>query len=189
MSELTEEERQARLPELKALGFNPKDARHRAAIKVADRYGLDPLLREVVLIQGQPYFTRDAYLAIAHASGLFGGIEITAEWETEDEWEARCVVWRKDIPHAFSYTGRYSKKGANKANGREMAVARAERNALRRAFYISGVSNQDDAYEAETVTAEYVSERVLPEPLKLTDGIPADWDDDDEEQLDEHEVD
>ena len=38
------------------------------AIAIAERYGLDLMLKHLVLIEGRPYVTRDALIHIAHRS-------------------------------------------------------------------------------------------------------------------------
>ena len=63
---------------LKAIGLDRAAPEQRElAIHIADRYGLDLMLKHLVLIDGKPYVTRDALLHIAHRSGQFDGISTT----------------------------------------------------------------------------------------------------------------
>lgn len=132
---------------LKTLGLNPRDPNTQALLLICQRYGLDPLLKHIVLIQGRPYVTRDGYLHIAHSSGKFDGIEIVDEGESATHWWAKAAVWRKDMQRPFAYRGRYPKRGGNSAYGPEMAVKCAEVMALRRAFCVTGVAAVDERWD------------------------------------------
>lgn len=144
------EARKARTEELKALGFDPKNPSHRAAVKIADKYGLDLALKEVVVIDGKgAYITRDGLLAVAHRSGVLDGIVVEEETDTETHWTARVSVFRTDMTHPFTYRGRYPHGGSNKAYGPEMAVKCAEVMALRRAFRVTGAPTREEAWDDE----------------------------------------
>lgn len=125
---------------LEAVGIKPGDPVHQAALLACEKYDLDPLRKEVIVIpRSGPYVTRDGYLSVAHRSGQFDGMVVLGESETTTHWEAQVAVYRKDMRHPFTYTGRYPKAGQNKQYGREMAITRAERTALSRAFPVSGL--------------------------------------------------
>lgn len=132
---------------LKTLGLNPRDPNTQALLLICQRYGLDPLLKHIVLIQGRPYVTRDGYLHVAHQSGKFDGIEIVEEGETATHWWAKASVWRKDMQRPFTYRGRYPKRGGNSQFGPEMAVKCAEVMALRRAFNVTGIAAADERWD------------------------------------------
>jgi hypothetical protein len=135
---------------LKTLNLNVNDPNTQALLLICQRYELDPLMKHVVLIQGRPYITRDGYLAAAHASGQFDGIEVVDEGETETHWWAKASVWRKDMGRPFTYKGRYPKKGGNKDYGPEMAIKCAEVMAMRRAFNVTGAGAADERWDADT---------------------------------------
>jgi hypothetical protein len=141
---------------LQALNLNPRDPKVQALILVCQTYGLDPLLKHMVLISGNPYITRDGYLAIAHQSGRFDGMEVVDQGETATEWWAKVSVYRKDMARPFSYTGRYPKADAKHMAkfGPEMAIKVAEVAALRRAFNVTGVGASDERWDAPTDTIE-----------------------------------
>jgi hypothetical protein len=131
---------------LQALRLNPEDPKTQALLLVCERYGLDPLLKHMVLIGGNPYVTRDGLLHVAHSSGKFDGVEVVAEGESPNGWWAQVSVWRKDMSRPFSYRGRYPRSGDNAKYGPEMAVKCAEVAALRRAFDVSGLPAADELH-------------------------------------------
>lgn len=116
---------------------NTTDAVIDATIMVCRELGLNPVLKQVDLIDGQVYVNHKGLLAIAHRSGLFDGIAVLEQGETDTHWTARVAIYRKDMAHPFTYRGRYPKTGRNKQYGEEMALVRAETHALRRAFNVS----------------------------------------------------
>lgn len=123
---------------LKAVGLDRAAPEQRQlAIAIAERYGLDLMLKHLVLIEGRPYVTRDALLHIAHRSGQFDGIQTTTPEIVGDEWRCSATVWRKDMGHPFTYGGRYPVKGRNANFAPEMAIKVAESMALRRAFNVA----------------------------------------------------
>lgn len=125
---------------LKAVGIDGGNPIHQAALLACEKYDLDPLRKEVIVIpRGGPYVTRDGYLRVAHRSGQLDGIVIEEEGETPAHWNATVAVYRKDMKYPFRYTGRYPKAGTNKQYGPEMAIVRAERTALSRAFPVEGL--------------------------------------------------
>jgi len=135
---------------LKAVGLDRAAPEQRQlAIAIAERYGLDLMLKHLVLIEGRPYVTRDALLHIAHRSGQFDGIETTTPEIVGDEWRATATVWRKDMTHPFVYGGRYPTKGGNQKFAPEMCLKVAESMALRRAFDVSAPV-MEERWDAET---------------------------------------
>ncbi len=123
---------------LRTLRLDPARPDTQALLVIADKYGLDPILRHVVLIEGRPYVTRDGLLHVAHKSGRFDGIEVVDGPELRGEhWFARVAVYRKDMARAIVYPGRYPKAGNNRKFAPEMAIKVAEVQALRRAFDVA----------------------------------------------------
>lgn len=129
---------------LKYLGYDPNNVATRALVLLAHRYQLDPLLGEIQLIADSKgrrlYVTRDGMLAVAHASGHLDGIVVAEQRRnsTGDGWTCYVEVWRNDMAHPFRYGAQCkdSEPQARAGNGPEMALARAERRALKRAFRI-----------------------------------------------------
>ena len=140
---------------LKAVGLDKATPEQRQlALHIAERYGLDLMLKHLVLVEGRPYITRDGLLHVAHRSGVFDGIEVTDPVLGETHWTARATVYRKDMTRGFTYSGRYPKSGGNARFAPEMAVKVAEVMSLRRAFDVSApvVEERWDLDEAAPVT-------------------------------------
>lgn len=140
---------------LRYLGLHPDNPATWVLAALARKYDLDPLLNEVAVIstkQGlKPYITRDGLLTIAHRSGHFDGITTDDLHEGESGWGATVTVWRNDMSHGFTYSAGCGKHEpqAQQGHGPEMALARAERRALHRAFNIPTAGNdwEDDPTE------------------------------------------
>ena len=151
---------------LAIIGLNPRDPKAHAVVAVAERYGLDPVLGHIQIISTSrmPYISRDGYLHIAHRSGQLDGIEVVDGPRREGaEWVATVAVWRKDMSRAFTYPGRAE---VGRDNAPEMALARAERRALKRAFAVTpGALFADDEYDT--------APRGIVEPPAVPAGTPA----------------
>lgn len=135
---------------LRTLRLNPSDPKTQALVLVCDRYGLDPVLKHVVLVDGNVYVTRDGLLHVAHKSGKLDGIEVLDEPKlTADgkHWTAKVSVYRKDMSRPFSYVGRYPASGGNVKYAPEMAVKCAEVMALRRAFDVA-IAAREELHDA-----------------------------------------
>ena len=123
---------------LKAVGLDRAAPEQRQlAIAIAERYGLDLMLKHLVLIEGRPYVTRDALIHIAHRSGQFDGIEVSQPVLDDRYWRCTATVWRRDMSHPFRYGGRYPASGGNAKYAEEMSIKVAESMALRRAFDVA----------------------------------------------------
>lgn len=129
---------------IKAVGWDRVPAEQRElALHICERYGLDPMLRHVVMVEGKPYITRDGLLHVAHRSGVFDGIEVSEPVLGDTHWHARATVYRKDMSRPFAYSGRYPKTGGNQRFAPEMAVKVAEVQTLRRAFDVSAATIEE----------------------------------------------
>jgi len=141
------------LPEkaLRYLGLHPENPATWVLAALSRKYDLDPLLNEVAVIQTKqglrPYITRDGLLSIAHRSGQFDGMTTDDLHEGEHGWGATVTVWRKDMSHGFTYSAGCGKHEpqAQQGHGPEMALARAERRALHRAFNVPTTGGDWDA--------------------------------------------
>ena len=145
----TNDPREAAL--LKAVGLDrlAPEARE-LALNIARRYELDLLMKHLVMIEGRPYVTRDGLLHVAHRSGQLDGITTTEPAVIDGFWRASASVFRKDMSHPFTYTGRYPTQGGNQKFAPEMAVKVAEVMALRRAFDVAAPT-AEERWDAETV--------------------------------------
>jgi hypothetical protein len=130
------------------LGLDPRKPADRAAVTVAQHYGLDPLLRHVIVIPGGGvYITRDGLLHLAHRSGHLDGIVVDQPPTLDrdaNEWVAVVTVYRNDQSHGYRFPGRYPVGGKNKQYAPEMALKAAEAHALRRAFAVTGLPTEDE---------------------------------------------
>ena len=134
---------------LRAVGLDKAAPEQRElALAIADRYGLDLMLKHIVLIEGRPFITRDGLLHIAHRSGQLDGIVTTEPAVSDGFWRCSASVFRKDMSHPFTYAGRYPEKGGNARFAPEMALKVAESMALRRAFDIAAPS-ADERWDVE----------------------------------------
>lgn len=138
---------------LKSLGYNPDSPDTLALLFAAGKYGLDPLLKQIMLIPSQGkntiYVSRDGLLHLAHRSGLFDGMEVEQLPDTQTHFVARCAVWRKDMARPFVFQGRYPKQGGNAKYAPEMAEKVAEARSLRRAFDVS-LCSREEMWEDDT---------------------------------------
>lgn len=148
---------------LKAVGLDRVQPEQRdLALAIADRYGLDVMLKHLVMVEGKPYITRDGLLHVAHRSGLFDGIEVSRPQLEGEYWTASCTVFRRDMTRGFTYHGRYPAKGGNARFAPEMAVKVSEVMALRRAFDISApVVEERWDMEAQGLPAEPPARQTL----------------------------
>ena len=129
---------------LKAVGLDRLNPDQRElALNIAKRYELDLLMKHLVMIEGRPYITRDGLLHVAHRSGQLDGMETSEPAIVDAFWRATCSVYRKDMGHPFTYTGRYPTTGGNAKFAPEMAVKVAEVMALRRAFDVAAPTAEE----------------------------------------------
>jgi len=148
---------------LRAVGLDKAAPEQRElALAIADRYGLDLMLKHIVLIEGRPFITRDGLLHIAHRSGQLDGITTTEPAVSDGFWRCSASVFRKDMSHPFTYAGRYPERGGNAKFAPEMALKVAESMALRRAFDIAAPS-ADERWDAEVPTIQAVTPPTLAE--------------------------
>jgi phage recombination protein Bet len=131
------------------------DSEFKLFIYIANKYKLDPLLKEIWCIkrnQKEPAIimtSRDGFLSIAHRSGAFDGLQSgTIENEKGELVKAWCEVWRKDMAHSFKSEVKFSEyKQGNfiwQKYPSAMLIKVAEVFALKRAFSISGMLTQEE---------------------------------------------
>lgn len=143
---------------IQAVGFDKLSAAMRElALAIASRYGLDPMLKHLVMVEGKPYITRDGLLHVAHRSGVFDGIEVTRPVLEAGYWRTVCTVYRKDFSRPFVYPGRYPASGGNARYAEEMAIKVGEVMCLRRAFDVSAPVIEERWEEEESVAETVAS--------------------------------
>jgi hypothetical protein len=136
---------------LRYLGLDPAAPATVALFALARRYGLDPLLRQVEVLatkQGpRAYISRDGYLALAHRTGELRGIRTLEAREGEHGWAATVEVRTVDGGEYVDSAGCAFDEGGVTRDGpntERMAIARAERRALKRAFSALPAQHGDD---------------------------------------------
>ncbi len=157
---------------LRSMGIDVSTIQGQALLVICERYGLDPIMKHVVLISGKPYVTRDGLLHVAHRSSQLDGIELLDEGETPTHWWAKVAVYRKDMSHPFTFRGRYPKSGTQKTFGPEMALKCSEMLALRRAFDVTGLAVAEEMWDTAEVAVKDAdrSERIrVAEAVKALD--------------------
>jgi hypothetical protein len=155
---------------LQALGFHPRDPKVQALALVAERYGLDLILKQVFLIQGTVYVSHAGLLSVAHRSGQLDGIEVEIH-EDDKKWVATAKVYRKDMSRPFVYTDECYKNETKVVDKRKRAITRAERNALRRAFDVGCDVWEDDRPEPP-VTLSQVRPETPRRPATSSGALP-----------------
>lgn len=135
-------------------------------IELARKYQLDPFARQIWLVKygdnpAQIFCGRDGYLAIAHRSGQFDGIQSGSRVE-DGELIGWCRVYRKDMSHPIEvevYASEYSTgKSLWRDKPRTMIQKVAEAHALRRAFSISGLYSPEEIDTGDRPEPRYVTE-------------------------------
>lgn len=119
----------------------------------AKTYQLDPLLKQIWAVKyssdrpASIFAGRDGFLAIAHRSGVFDGMESGYRKEGVDiiGW---AKVYRKDMTHPFCVEVSMKEYNRNQGtwltHGITMIIKVAEAQALRKAFQISGIYSPDE---------------------------------------------
>lgn len=162
---------------LVAKGAN--NAEFELLLHIANKYNLDPLLKEIWCIKRNPrenaliMTSRDGYLTIAHRSGQFDGMQSgTTEDQNGKLVKAWCEVWRKDMSHSFKSEVRFSEYVQSSFIWQKypsaMLIKVAEVFALKRAFSISGMLTQEEIGYQE-VDGQASSPDLPTEPVNKTE--------------------
>ncbi len=142
-------------------------------MQLAGTYGLDPFAKQIWAVkikQNAPaaiFCGRDGFIAIAHRSGQFDGMESGTRGDDENlvGW---CKVYRKDMSRPFVVEVDYKEYVQRNRQGeitrfwrekpKTMITKVAESHALRRAFSVSGLYSPEEIYTDETPEMRYVGE-------------------------------
>lgn len=147
-------------------------AEQQYCFSVARELCLNPITKEIFFVNRrhkigdkyinkcEPMVGRDGFLAIAHRTNQFAGIETTAgirevpqlengQWRIKNQLVAECTVWRKDSSRPFTAQVAYNEYVQKTTEGsptkfwaekpETMLKKVAESQALRKAFNIHGV--------------------------------------------------
>lgn len=147
-------------------------------LEVAKQFNLNPITKQIYFVprkaqddngawheKVEPLVGRDGFLAIAHRTGVFGGIETTSsikevpirengQWKMKKDLVGTCKVWRTDSEKPFVVEVAYGEYVQSKKNGEPtkfwadkpdtMIKKVAESQALRKAFNISGLYSPEE---------------------------------------------
>ena len=107
---------------------------------VSQRYGLDPLAREVMMLDGNVYVTAAGIKRLAIQDPDYDGCEIEIierNWET-NQFLVKAKVWKKDCSRPFEDFGDASPENSRMKGGALLrhAITRARARAMRSAFSI-----------------------------------------------------
>ena len=135
-------------------------------MQLAKTYQLDPFAKQIWAVKygNNPaaiFCGRDGFLAIAHRSGKFDGME-SGTRKDGDDLVGWCRVYRKDMSRPFEVEVSLSEYSTGKnlwlTKPKTMIVKVAESHALRRAFGISGLYAPEEIDTGDRPEPRYVSE-------------------------------
>ena len=121
-------------------------------MQLAKTYQLDPFAKQIWAVKygNNPaaiFCGRDGFLAIAHRSGKFDGME-SGTRKDGDDLVGWCRVYRKDMSRPFEVEVSLSEYSTGKnlwqTKPKTMIIKVAESHALRRAFGISGLYSPEE---------------------------------------------
>lgn len=149
------------------------DEEFAAYLMVAERYGLNPILREIYAYPKkgggiQPVISIDGYINLINSHPQFDGIEITyvenPDGKGKPPISATATIWRKDRSHPTVVTEFYSEcyRGTEpwQQMPRRMLRHKAVSQCARVAFGFAGIYDDDEARD--------IAERPAIEPAKGT---------------------
>ena len=135
-------------------------------MQLAKTYQLDPFAKQIWAVKygNNPaaiFCGRDGFLAIAHRSGKFDGME-SGTRKDGDDLVGWCRVYRKDMSRPFEVEVSLSEYSTGKnlwqTKPKTMIVKVAESHALRRAFGISGLYSPEEIDTGDRPEPRYVGE-------------------------------
>jgi phage recombination protein Bet len=125
-----------------------------ALVAVSNRYGLDPLTKQIYAFPSKggitPVVSVDGWLHILNSQPQFDGVEFVYTDDSEgNPYSVTAVIHRKDRQHPTKVTEYFSECARNtepwKQFPRRMLRHKVVKEAVRVAFGISGVTDEDEA--------------------------------------------
>jgi phage recombination protein Bet len=150
------------------------DPEFKIFVATARLLGLNPMLKQVWCVKNenrpdlpaQIYASRDGFLAIAHRSGQFDGMQSGVKKNDQGEDVGWCRIYRRDMSHPFEVEILRSEYDTGKSlwqtKPQTMTVKVAEAHCLRRAFDICGVYTPDEMPEPEPAPMREVRDTSRP---------------------------
>gem|GEM_PF-2217259 len=155
--------------------WDVRNEKERETLKlVAIQYGLDPLTREVMMLNGQVYVTAAGLQKLALRDPEYDGCEvdiIEAQWD-RDFFVVKARVWKKACSHPFEDYGD-ADPSTSKLKGHALfrhAVTRARARAMRSAFAVPfcALEELDDEQRIQWLVQQR-SHTTEQEPLHATE--------------------
>lgn len=156
-------------------------------MELAKKYQLDPFARQIWATPAGIIIGRDGFLAIAHKSGNFDGMDTEFIERNGKLYAAKTTVWHKKMTHPITFTAllaEYAKPSPGKPGAWDkmpyvMLQKCAESNALRRAFSVSGLYDEaeicenpqepeDDPPVVEYIDADFTEHPTAADPPRPT---------------------
>jgi phage recombination protein Bet len=140
-----------------------------ALVAVSNRYGLDPLTKQIYAFPSKggitPVVSVDGWLHILNSQPQFDGIEFLFEDGPDGKpASVTAVVYRKDRTHATKVTEYFAEcyrpTEPWKQFPRRMLRHKAVKEAVRVAFGISGITDEDEARDIAKNTVAFEKVRV-----------------------------
>ena len=139
------------------------DDQKKVAFAICQRYGLDPILKHVVIIGGNAYITRDGLLQVAHDSGIPFSITFGEPTERQNPYSGEKDIYLSATLHrqnhpdfsAGLWFGEYATgKGAWKTHPAAMHQKVVEVYLLRRGFNVSMTPVDEMSFTPESEIIE-----------------------------------
>ena len=145
-----------------------------ALVAVSNRYGLDPLTKQIYAFPSKggitPVVSVDGWLHILNSQPQFDGIEFHFEDGPDGKpASVTAVVYRKDRTHATKVTEYFAECFRSTEPWRQfprrMLRHKAVKEAVRVAFGISGITDEDEARDIARNAAAFEKVRVEKAPV------------------------
>lgn len=144
---------------------------------ICERYGFDPLLKEVELLHGQIFVTAKGIARVATDNPTFNGIEVEIihqDWTKGKEFfVVKARVWKKGCEHPIEDIADSDGSKMKGGNLFRHTITRAKARAMRTAFAIPFCSTEELADEDRPVVVPQV-----PQVKRAADPLPSDQDQD-----------
>ena len=169
------------LDTLKATCFKGASAEEMLVlVAVSNRYGLDPLTKQIYAFPSKggitPVVSVDGWLHILNSQPQFDGIEFHFEDGPDGKpASVTAVVYRKDRTHATKVTEYFAEcfrpSEPWRQFPRRMLRHKAVKEAVRVAFGISGITDEDEARDIAKNAAAFEKVRVEKAPVVVVEPV------------------
>jgi len=150
------------------------DEQFAAFLMVADRHGLNPLLREIYAYPGKggginPVVSVDGFVNLVNSHPQCDGFDFSYDRDKDGRLiSCTCRIWRRDRSHPVAVTESYAECYRNTEPWNQMPSRmlrhKAFKEAARLAFGFAGITDEDEARdmgERPAVVLERVADNVV----------------------------